>query len=169
MTKFSCKGCKKPIIPGEMRRGDNWHADCFHKLEAAIRGDGPNAGPMRRKAKRSEQDIKAPDGFTLGGMRKVRADATLLFGRRYWRCPSDWIGKRVWVHVTDGWGTGLEAAPPGIHIFDARALKGDERERSVVLVDANKPEAKPCYRRPENRAWVNRERSDPLTPEKPHV
>ena len=143
---ISCKGCGKPIVVGELRRGDNHHAEC-HPLY----NDELSRSPRRRKSTpRHEQDIKAPDGYTLGGMRRVRSDGTVLFGRQYWPVPNEWIGHRIWVHVADGYGCELEVAPPGQHIYKARI------DGSVQFIRDTVRDARHCYRRPENRAWAER-------------
>ncbi|TIN83071.1 hypothetical protein [Mesorhizobium sp.] len=101
---------------------------------------------------RDEHDIKAPDGYLLGGLRKVRSDGTILFQRGYWQAPKEWIGERVWVHEEwIGNNMVIEAAEPGLHIYTARS------QRKVVICEpAKRPDAKPAYRRPENKAWVAR-------------
>lgn len=107
---------------------------------------------------RHHNDIKAPDGFLLGGVRRVRKDGTILFQRGWWKCPDEWIGKDIWVHEHVDGGPfermvkcGVEAAPPGIHIYEARLKK-----RSIVLEPADRPDARPGYRTAANKAWVER-------------
>jgi len=143
----NCKGCGKPILPGQFRRGDEHHVEC-HPLH----GHEEARVPMKRRQStpRCEQDIKAPDGYTLGGMRLVRRDGTVLFGRQYWPVPKEWIGERIWVHVADCYGSELEAAPPGQHIYAARMAQ------TALLISETVREARHCYRRPENRAWAER-------------
>lgn len=98
---------------------------------------------------RQENDIKAPDGFLLGGLRKVRLDGTILFQRGFWRAPKAWIGHMVWVHTTDDGG--VEAAPPGFHIYDkANGVK------TVFCKRTKRRDAKPGYRRPDHKAWAAR-------------
>ena len=80
----------------------------------------------------AERDIKAPDGFLLGGLRRVRRDSTILFQRGWWRAPPEWINKLVWVHITDYFGAAVEAAPPGQHIYDA------QRDRTTVPLSRTK-------------------------------
>lgn len=58
-------------------------------------------------------DIKAPDGFLLGGERKVRQGGIILFHRSWWKVPEEWSGEYCWVHVADCWATEVEVAPPG--------------------------------------------------------
>lgn len=140
-----CKGCGKPIVLGQFRRGDDHHMEC-HPLF----GRESKPMPRRRSRPRSEQDIKAPDGYTLGGMRLVRSDATVLFGRQYWPVPKEWIGERIWVHVADCYGCELEVAPPGQHIYNARLNLNSQ------IISETVREARHCYRRPENRAWAER-------------
>lgn len=83
-----------------------------------------------------DNDIKAPDGYLLGGLRLVRKDATLLFNRVYFDCPKSWIGQRVWVHVDDAITLdSISAAPPNKSLF------GDWRA-NIRLHRSKKPEAK---------------------------
>ena len=114
---------------------------------------------------RSRNDIKAPDGYTLGGLRKVRKDGTILFGRGWWEAPDEWVGEEVWVHEhwtlrssTDGFGGEmlmLEAAPPGEHIYSAR------RAGTTVLCDRTKrPDAAPTYRRALHREFAAKARGE---------
>ena len=85
----------------------------------------------------SSADIKAPDGYLLGGLRTVRNDGTLLFHRMYWQCPKEWIGERIWVHVTDMMMLNeIKAAPPGQHIFSC------DFRNHIFLKPANKPDAR---------------------------
>lgn len=103
----------------------------------------------RRQHSRStlEQDIKAPDGFLLGGLRRVRSDGTILFQRGWWKAPDAWIGQSVWVHDCED---GIEAAPPGMHIYTARL------ELKAVFCDrTERSDAKPCYRNAAHKAWAD--------------
>ena len=43
-------------------------------------------------------DIKAPDGYLPGGLRRVRSEGTILFQRGWWKAPAEWIGKEIRVH-----------------------------------------------------------------------
>lgn len=101
---------------------------------------------------RREHDIKAPDGYHVGGLRRVRPDGTVLFNRGYWGpVPhTDWIGEKVWVH--EEWLSGpaptghyvrshivLEVANPGLHIYEARIMKPPH---TVFLEGANRRDAK---------------------------
>lgn len=97
---------------------------------------------------RNNNDIKAPDGFLLGGLRKVRDDGTVLFHRGYWQCPKEWAGERIWLHVIDSLIGGVEAAPPGIHIYRAQ-----QSSQAVTLKQIDRPDAKPGYRNPHHKAW----------------
>lgn len=100
---------------------------------------------------RKEHDIKAPDGFLLGGLRRVRADGTILFQRGWWKAPDDWIGDLVWVHCTESGAGALMAAPPGVHIYTA------ESEGTAVLCERTKRgDAKPGWRNPTHKAWAER-------------
>jgi hypothetical protein len=105
----------------------------------------------------SENDIKAPDGFLLGGLRRVRADRTVLFQRGWWGpLPVEWIGKKVWVHIQgqhfyDGRGEFLQVAPPGAHIYQALL------DRTAVKVDrTDRDDAAPVFRDPVTKAWIAR-------------
>ena len=110
---------------------------------------------MRHK---KESDIKAPDGYTLAGVRRVRKDGTVLFNRGWWRAPDESIGEDVWVHeewrVLELGGEKslvLEVAPPGLHIYDARYQKV-----SVICKRTDRRDAKPQFRDPHLKAWMNR-------------
>jgi len=93
---------------------------------------------------RRDKDIKAPDGYLLGGLRKVHRDGTILFHRMWWRCPADWVGEKVWVHVTDGMLLNvLDAAPPGQQIFEALS-----KRTAIKIEPVNRPDAKPLFRHP---------------------
>lgn len=115
-------------------------------------------------SRKHDHDIKAPDGYLLGGLRSVRADGTILFHRMYWSAPKEWAGERVWVHVTDGMGLNtIEAARPGLHIYEARsrAIFGVVGqvvdETAVVTLSAqDRPDAKPGFRRAALKAWAAR-------------
>jgi hypothetical protein len=98
-------------------------------------------------------DIKAPDGFLLGGLRKVRADGTILFQRSWWVAPKEWIGEHVWVHNlhSEDCFDKIEAAPPGQRIYAARSAK-----TTIDLENAGRLDAKPGYRSAANKAWVAR-------------
>jgi hypothetical protein len=104
---------------------------------------------------RRENDIVAPDGFVLGGLRAVRRDGTVLFQRGWWQAPLEWVGKKVWVHERwvhePGYGGRLclEAWPPGIRIYADKA--------DVEILDrTTRADAKPAYRRPEHKAWAEK-------------
>lgn len=79
---------------------------------------------LSRREKRENPDIKAPDGFLLGGLRLVRRGGIVKMNG-WWHHPDlvEHVGQRVWVHVMDGWATEAEFAPPGLHIYEARNLK----------------------------------------------
>ncbi len=51
---YLCKGCKMAIEPGQLRRGDNWHAHCFQivALEAPR-----TPRPLKRKGLTATQSI----------------------------------------------------------------------------------------------------------------
>lgn len=107
----------------------------------------------RRRYRRStlEQDIKAPDGFLLGGMRRVRSDGTILFQRGWYKAPAEWVGETVWVHCTDGGIGDLEAAPPGMHIYNAQS-----DNKTVLCERTKRADAQPGYRNPAHKAWSER-------------
>lgn len=88
---------------------------------------------------RHGNDIKAPDGYLLGGHRLVRPNSTIFFGRSWWKAPADWIGEVVEVHNLDADGNfhQIEAAPPGVGIYAARM-----NEQAVTLENAGRPDAK---------------------------
>lgn len=70
---------------------------------------------------REATDIKAPDGYLLGGERVVRKGGQVLFHRTRWQLPDGFAeqGEYVWVHTLEGDGIfdRIEAAPPGYHCF----------------------------------------------------
>lgn len=111
---------------------------------------------MTRRRSRRERDIKAPDGFTLGGLRLVRKDGTILFGRGWWKVPDEWIGQEVWCHVVDMYGVDLDVAPPGYSIFDALM---NHRDLVVRPERTERRDAKPAYRRADHKAWADRARA----------
>ncbi len=92
-------------------------------------------------AMRRENDIKAPDGFLIGGLRTVRRDGTILFQNGWWQVPLEWAGEKVWVHCTDGGAGDLEVAPPGWtlwargcdsrNIFAPRTKRPDSKTRRL--------------------------------------
>ena len=102
---------------------------------------------------RPTNDIKAPDGYTLGGLRLVRGDGTILFNRGWWQAPKDWVGEKVWVHEADEGRsyTVLEAAHPGLHIYEARTLRPPH---TIICERTDRPDAKPAYRLPHHKAWA---------------
>lgn len=113
---------------------------------------------------RRPNDIKAPDGYTLGGERRVRKDGTVLFNRGWWQLPEGFAerGEYVWVHekwITDSRGKFgsysdlvLEVAPPGYRNFSAAVLDGE----TINCRRTRKPDAKPAYRDPARKAWAHR-------------
>lgn len=113
-------------------------------------------------------DIKAPDGYLLGGLRLVRKDGTILFQRGYWQAKKEWAGEMVWVHehwqATPGFDLRsetqcLECAPPGFHIYEARS-----RRATVICERTSRPDARPLFRRADHKAWAARI-SEPSTTE----
>jgi hypothetical protein len=109
--------------------------------------------PAHQRGGLRSADIKAPDGFTLGGLRKVRKDGTILFGRGWWKVPDEWIGEDVWVHVADCYGIELDVAPPGMHIHEALL---NHRELVVRPDRTDRRDAKPCFRTSDHKAWTSR-------------
>lgn len=103
---------------------------------------------------REARDIKAPDGFLLGGERIVRSDGTVLFQRGYWQLPEGFAeaGEYVWVHCTDSGAGDLEAAPPGYtSIYRAQS------DRATVLCKrTRRGDAKPGIRNAARKAWHER-------------
>jgi hypothetical protein len=96
---------------------------------------------------RRDYDIKAPDGFLLGGLRQVRQDGTILFQRGWWQAPLDWAGEKVWVHCTEGGAGDLDVAPPGW-----RSIYAAQQARVTVLCPrTDRPDAKELFRSPR---WV---------------
>lgn len=113
---------------------------------------------------RDENDIKAPDGFLLGGKRRVRKDGTILFQRGWWEIPeeykADFIGEEVWVHTYDDNAVGerhrdtqLEVARPGLHIYSARGMRPP---MTVFATRSNRPDAKAGLRNQYHKAWAER-------------
>jgi hypothetical protein len=116
---------------------------------------------------RRDHDIKAPDGYLLGGLRRVLKDRTILFQRGYWGpVPAEWVGERVWVHEDHdlSWphGSYLDVAPPGVHIYAARVDGGNVRADRT-----ERPDAKPGLRNPVRKAWSARMRGLPPTSAEP--
>lgn len=111
-----------------------------------------------------EHDIKAPDGYLLGGRRRVRKDGTILFQRGWWALPddvkADFIGHDVWVHINNlsqpGTNDGdevLDVAYPGLHIYEALGMRPP---RVSIARRTNRPDAKPAYRRADHKDWAER-------------
>jgi len=98
---------------------------------------------------RERQDIKAPDGFLLGGERLVRQDGTILFQRGWWQAPKDWVGEYVWVHCSDGGAGDLEVAPPGYHSF----YRARSDRATIWCPRTDRADAKPGWRRADTKAW----------------
>ncbi len=106
-------------------------------------------------------DIKGPDGYVLGGLRKVRRGGLILFNRGYWQVPdalmSTFEGEKVWVHeawvgsLEGGYKIALEAANPGLHIYEARSMR-----MTVICYGADKRDAKNIARSPHRKAWFAR-------------
>ncbi len=105
---------------------------------------------------RKPHDIKAPDGYTLGGERRVRRDGTVLFNRGWWQLPFGFAerGEYVWVH--EEWTADnkqvLEVAPPGYRSYYAAKLDGE----TIIVQRTSRPDAKSCLRKPAHKAWQAR-------------
>jgi len=100
---------------------------------------------------RRNNDIKAPDGFLLGGLRIVRPDGTILFQRGWWQAPKEWAGEKVWVHCTDGGAGDLEVAPPGQRIYAAQSAR-----TTAFAPRTRRPDAAPGLRNEARKAWALR-------------
>jgi len=112
---------------------------------------------------RKNHDIKAPDGYLLGGLRRVRLDGTILFQRGWWELPNEvkarFVGQDVWVHIDENFGANstsrgeivLEVAEPGLHIYSARS------QSKIVIADRNdRPDAKSGIRAEYRKEWAKR-------------
>lgn len=99
-----------------------------------------------------ENDIKAPDGYLLGGERRVREGGVVLFQRGWWQLPAGFAdrGEYVWVHCTDGGAGDLEVAPAGYRCF----WTAQSDRKTVFASRTDRPDARPGYRRPEHKAWA---------------
>lgn len=54
MSEYLCKGCRLPIVPGQLRRGDNWHSHCFQ----IVAMEAPRTPkPLKRKGLTETQSI----------------------------------------------------------------------------------------------------------------
>ena len=107
---------------------------------------------------KGDNDIKAPDGYLLGGLRRVRKDGTILFQRGYWQAPVSGAGQEVWVHEyyapTDMRCSSqmVKAWTPGVNIWND--------EGGFHICDrTDRKDAKPGYRDPTHIAWHNRNKS----------
>ena len=99
---------------------------------------------------RRDNDIKAPDGYLLGGLRKVRADGTILFQRGWWKAPDEMIGETVWLHTLEpDEFDHIEIARGGLHIYEARA-----QGETVKAPRTERQDARPGYRDPTRKAWA---------------
>lgn len=97
-----------------------------------------------------DHDIKAIDGYLLGGVRSVRADGVIFFARQYWQAPMEWAGKRVWVHNLDADAVfdAIIAAPPGSDgIYAARRDGTAVKLGMVGRADAKRVIRTPRWRR----------------------
>lgn len=98
-----------------------------------------------------ENDVKAPDGFLLGGERRVRKGGVVLFQRGWWQLPEGFAeqGEYVQVHCTEGGAGPLEVAPPGYNSFPHAVCDG----KTVLCPRTDRGDAKPGYRTKAHRAW----------------
>lgn len=103
---------------------------------------------------REAQDIKAPDGFLLGGERLVRQDGTVLFQRGWWQVPVEWAGEYVWVHACDDGAEELEVAPPGY----SSIYRAQMDQQTIFAPRTARRDAKPGYRRLDHIAYSARMR-----------
>ena len=135
----------------------NWHRSINGQPTAMRPGIDPTDHGLSRElgggGMRRQHDIKAPDGYLLGGWRKVRADGSILLGRGYWQAPIEWAGERVQVHnnEADGDFHTIDAAEPGDTIYAARVGR-----RVHILPAIDRPDAKPGYRRADRKAYIAR-------------
>ena len=99
-----------------------------------------------------EHDVKAPDGYLLGGERRVRAGGVILFQRGWWKLPEGFAeqGEYCHVHCTDGGAGDLEVAPPGYSSFPHAASAGV----TVRAPRTERPDAKPGYRAKHHKSWA---------------
>lgn len=98
---------------------------------------------------REAADIKAPDGFLLGGERIVRQDGTILFQRGWWQAPKEWAGEYVQVHCTDSGAGDLEVAPPGYHSIYAAQMD----LTTILCPRTDRDDARPGIRNADRKAW----------------
>jgi len=101
-----------------------------------------------------DNDIKAPDGFLLGGERRVRAGGIILFQRGWWQLPEGWAqqGEYCWVHTIDSGVGGLEVAPPGYRTFYSAVTD----KVTCIAERTSRKDAKSGLRKPERKAWEKR-------------
>ena len=117
---------------------------------------------------RDSNDIKAPDGFLLGGLRRVRKDGTILFQRRWWQAPLEWAGEKVWIVENSFYGA-PEVAPPGQRPYScayhsSRWYAAPEWERNRLVERTQRADAKPSYRRAEHKRRAQRAAGDEPQP-----
>jgi len=114
---------------------------------------------------RRDNDIKAPDGYTVGGLRLVRKDGTILFNRGWWQAPKEWAGEKVWVHEEWKWVSGqgetlvLEVAQPGLHIYEAKIMRPEPF--TIICDRTERPDARPANRLKWKKVWANRTDPEP--------
>lgn len=101
---------------------------------------------------RKPNDIKAPDGFLLGGERCVRQDGTILFQRGWWQAPKEWAGEYCWVHCTDSGIGDLEVAPPGY----SSIYRAQSDNATILCPRTRRPDAKSGARAMWRKDWEAR-------------
>lgn len=99
---------------------------------------------------REDHDIKAPDGFLLGGERVVRKGGVILLQRGWWQLPKGFAeqGEYCWVHSTDGGAGDLEVAPPGYRDF----YMAQAYDATILVPRTSRPDAKPVFRSAHTKA-----------------
>lgn len=103
---------------------------------------------------RETRDIKAPDGYLIGGERLVRRDGTVLFQRGWWQCPTEWAGEYIMLHALADGDENIEIAPPGYHsIYQAQLDR-----KTILAPRTNRRDAKSLLRNPVHVAWRDRNR-----------
>ena len=100
---------------------------------------------------KKEADIKTPNGYLLGGERRVRKGGVILFQRGWWKLPEGWAeqGEYCWRHCTDGGAGDLEVAPPGYRSFEHAAYD----RKTILAPRTDRADAKPGYRLKAHKGW----------------
>lgn len=87
MSATFCKGCGMAIIPGQMRRGDDWHASCFNEIERRVLTDprcrSPRGAPPRGLTRTQhiilEAATRSPSGSVVMGAGDRRGTRIVRF------------------------------------------------------------------------------------------